>query len=68
MPKSKVASDRILMDVSDAMENIKDLMCNEVNHSPAQHVLHHAHPVELALPKAKRSCLNRLTMACTIFC
>lgn len=68
MPKSKAASDRILMDVSGAMENIKDLICNEVNHSPAQHVLHHAHPFELALPKAKLSCLSHLTMARTIFC
>lgn len=52
MPKSKVASDRILMDVSDAMENIKNLICDEANHSPAQHVLY---PVELGLPKAEFS-------------
>lgn len=34
-PESKSASDRILMDASDAMENIKGLIWNEVNHSPA---------------------------------
>ena len=44
---SKSASDRILMDVSDAMENIKSLIWNEVSHSPAFHLLQQARPVEL---------------------
>ena len=44
------------MDASDAMENIKGLIWNEVNHSPAVRVLQRARPVELALltPKAKK--------------
>lgn len=46
---SNSASDRILMDASDAMENIKGLIWNEVNHSPAFHALQRARPAELAL-------------------
>ena len=55
--ESKSASDRILMDASDAMENIKGLIWNEVNHSPAVRILQRARPVELAplTPKAKKS-------------
>lgn len=37
------------MDVSDAMENIKDLIWNEVSHSPASHLLQQTCPVELTL-------------------
>lgn len=37
------------MDVSDAMENIKDLIWNEVSHSPASHLLQQTRPVELTL-------------------
>ena len=65
-PGSKSTSDRILMDVSDAMENIKGLIWNEVNQSPC---LPWARPVELTLftRRQKRSGLNHLTMAHTIF-
>lgn len=58
------------MDVSDAMENIKDLIWNEVSHSPASHLLQQTRPVELTLftqRQKKSSHLNHLTMARTIF-
>lgn len=57
------------MDASDAMENIKGLIWNEVNHSPAVYALQRARPVQLVLftHRENGAFSITLTMTHTIF-